>query len=214
MKRLAAGRAVAVLCGAVVAFHGSALTGAPVAAEETSASGNDGRPITEEQAKLEDAEWYASQFGISVEEALQRTDALAAREPVLEQAVATAGDRYAGTWLDHQPDLRQVFLVTGDDVPAELQRIAASSPIPFDVVTGAAHSWTDLRAAQDRIIETVRNEYPWTSLGLDLRNNAVSIRTAEPLSSEGQDAFREAAKVRVTFGEGQPLRLMHTRGGR
>ena len=98
--------------------------------------GPDGGPTLDElegpgapdpsMALRDSAAIYADDHGVSIEEAMRRLRLQGDLEDALAEIERTLGDRVAGTWIEHDPELRGVVRVTGDAADA---RGAAESVI-------------------------------------------------------------------------------------
>jgi hypothetical protein len=135
--------------------------------------------LTAEEALRRDAETYAEEFGISLEEAMRRLELQSGAGDFGNQLELAAGERYAGHWIEHEPDYRLILALSGDEAaPADLLALAASGPISVTVTVGS-HSFASLRAAQDAL-----SPVPPAVAGtyVDVRRNAVVVMWAAQLS--------------------------------
>jgi hypothetical protein len=126
---LAAGvAAVAAFCVAAILLAGSGAreVARDAGSEEggqRSAVGRDhaGEPggftvLTEEEALVQDARWYAKDLDVSVEEAIRRLEMQDDTLPTdLERELKeTESDAFAGLWLRHKPDYGITVATAGD----------------------------------------------------------------------------------------------------
>lgn len=112
-----------------------------------------------DEALEQDAEQYARELGIPIEQAKEQLRQQAASPIITQQLRAVAPDRLAGTWVEHQPRFRIVAWFTGPDQGLdEAHRIATESAIPVEIRTGALHTVQDLAAVLMRAVATVDDE--------------------------------------------------------
>ncbi|MCM3681034.1 S1 family peptidase [Sphingomonas paucimobilis] len=75
-------------------------------------------------------EYLAQQYGISAAEAAERVDALRDVQQIVDVAVASDPDGFAGLWVEHTPTFKIIVAFTGQDerkafldqIPAKLRR--------------------------------------------------------------------------------------------
>jgi hypothetical protein len=157
---------------------------------------------TRTQALTQDAAIYASQFGVSQDEALRRLraqqDSVAATDAIAREFA----DRLAGISIDHSPDYRIVVLLTGTEPVAD--RTAAGVPIVFR--TGAKATHGQAVAAMRRHLIDLRDELPGArGAGYDQRTGEVVllVRPADA-ARFGVDAIRARAEAL----SGVPVRVV------
>ena len=103
-----------------------------------SAAAAEPRVQTGDEALAEDASQYATQFGVTPEEALRR---LKGQRDSVAETVAIAREfeaRLAGISIEHSPQYRIVVLLTGDEPVAD--RVAGGVPIVFRTGARATHA--------------------------------------------------------------------------
>jgi hypothetical protein len=170
--------------------------------------------VSLEEAIRADASWYAAEFDVSVAEAERRFNKREALRKLQIAISDVAGDRYAGSWLEHIPAYEAVVYVTGDTPLLGVDSLLADPAADeFAVRYGASFSWQDLRAGLDRLHPLV-TDYPGASAGMDLRANTLVFRVPAPLPTTSKDAIAARAGVPVRFDAGAAVRNDHTWGGR
>lgn len=127
------------------------------------------------EALLRDAKTYAAQYGVSVEEAIQRLslqkDIGAANSRLLSQEE----DTFAGIWIQHTPEFR-VFVRfkngPGDNARSYLQNSPFGSLITFQA---AEASLQELRAEQALVTDLLKSsEIPFMT-GIDTSEGKVNL---------------------------------------
>ncbi len=129
-------------------------------------------------------ESYARDYSMSVEEAGRRLGRIALLQEVMGSIRVLEGSRLAGWGIDHGEDFGAwVWLAGNADPGVEAQRIAAAHD-DVEIRTGAAHTYEELRAAQDRIDPTQVTDDPEVSskiaeivvyTSVDVATNSVEI---------------------------------------
>lgn len=125
--------------------------GAPPAAKPTAPQV---QSSAADEAMRQDAAAYAKEFGVAPDEAARRIRVRADQDEAIERLRAADRERFAGLWIEHQPQFRIVVRLKGD-APAEqeLAERAKGMAIPVTFVTGA-------KATEDEVLTKMR-----TSLG-------------------------------------------------
>lgn len=111
----------------------------------------DTEPLNGDEARAADADWYAEEFGVSHEEALRRLIAQETLDPFVEAAQQIAGDRFAGAWIEHEPEWRQVIALTGDGSIPAIDLLIANAPAEIEISFGARWSYADLLSGVQRL---------------------------------------------------------------
>lgn len=156
--------------------------------------------------ELQDARSYADEFGVSEEEALRRLRAQEQVSHVTDLLRRATQHRFAGLWIEHQPEFRLIVRLVGDKpVPPGLINAVRRSPIPVFFRTGAA-------ATQVKVLEKVRSSVPWLLTELpDMAGTDMDVRTGEVvLTVYAVGAAREAAKAKgpkLAQQLGHPVRI-------
>jgi hypothetical protein len=160
---------------------------------------------TREEALAEDAIQYASQFGVTPDEAVRRLKAQQDSVAATDAIARELADRLAGISIEHRPDYRIVVLLTGPEPVAD--RTAAGVPVLFK--TGAKATHAEAVAAMRRHLIDFRSELPGTrGAGYDQRTGEVVLLvTPADATKLGVDAIRARAEqisgvpVRVVINE-------------
>lgn len=101
--------------------------------------------MTADEAVAQDARAYADQFKVTIDEAKRRIRAQEQQGEVIGRLRAANRGRFAGLWIEHQPEFRLVVRLKGDaPAPPEFTSAGANSPIPVTFVTGAAATETEV----------------------------------------------------------------------
>lgn len=128
-----------------------------------------------------DAESYAADYGVPLEEAIRR---LELQQTIGElNATLTANERgtFAGLWIQHTPDYRVVVRFTRDGARTS-QAYVESSPLSGLVeVRGARLTLAELRAAQEQAMRWIRDQGIPAESGIDLSENRVELYVTEPV---------------------------------
>ena len=127
---------------------------------------------------MSDADFYAAEFGVSVEEAQRRFSIMDAAEHELELLAGMAKARLAGTWFEHSPSFRIVVSLTGKDPDAAIDEAVAKSHLPIHVLYGAERTLDDLRSELDAIEPSLESTIPGAYSYVDVRTNSVVIGAA------------------------------------
>ncbi|HEY7006081.1 MAG TPA: hypothetical protein VH392_06305 [Sphingomicrobium sp.] len=173
---------------------------------------------TRTDALAEDAELYAGQFRVTVDEAIRRLKAQQRSAAATEAIAREFGGRLAGISIEHGPDYRIVVLLTGSEAVED--RTAAGVPIVFR--TGAKATRAEAIAAMRRHLIDFRNELPGArGAGYDQRTGEVVLLvTPADAASFGIDAIRSRAEqlsgvpVRVAVNELIESNMSVVGGGR
>jgi hypothetical protein len=155
-----------------------------------------------DEALAEDASHYATQFGVTQDEALRR---LKGQQDSVAETVAIAREfesRLAGLSIEHDPQYRIIVLLTGT-VPVP-DRVAAGVPIAFR--TGARATHAEAVIAMRRHLIDLRSELPGArGAGYDQRTGEVVLLVrSEDARRFGLDAIR----ARAEQVGGVPVRVM------
>lgn len=191
------------------------LVAAPLntSAASTTDEGEPAPAISLEEAVAEDAAAYAMEFGVSVPEAIQRLRAQQELGRILAAVGALAPTRFAGSWIQHEPDYRGVIRFTGSVEPRGLSELIVDSPLPIDVLLEAPRSQTELLAALERLSARGDPDLAMMGMEVDVVSSSITLLGPTPLSDEKTDFLAQVAEapvvVRVVPGE----TLLHTYGG-
>jgi len=169
-----------------------------------------GPPVSD--GLLRDAEAYAEDQGISLDEAIRQ---LRLQDPVGElNAVLQEreGDVFGGLWIQHEPEYRVIVLVTGDEERIR-RRYVAGGPLEGEVeVQQAEATLEELEAAQAATMRTLGEVGSRANSGIKVQENCVSVFVANPealqekLDAAGA-ALPEPVCIEVTgpYAEAPPL---------
>jgi hypothetical protein len=169
----------------------------------TSAAAAVAQPVeTRSEALAEDAEQYAGQFRVTLDEALRRLKAQQRSAAATEAIAREFADRLAGISIEHGPEYRIVVLLTGSQPVGD--RTAAGVPVVFR--TGAKATHAQAVAAMRRHLIDFRNELPGArGAGYDQRTGEVVLLiTPADAASFGLDAIRSRAEEL----SGVPIRVV------
>jgi hypothetical protein len=151
-------------CGSISGL-GTSARGAPQGSPESLTSAI----ASPEPSVFPEIVMYAERYGISLEEAIRRTTIMLEFDSVpLRKAV---GNRWAGGWMEHEPEFRYVIRLTGSGWE-EFLPLAAQMPLPIHFIDGATHRESELLAAMDEIQDRLQAEdiemsmYPDTHTGM------------------------------------------------
>jgi hypothetical protein len=173
---------------------------------------------TQREALADDAEQYAAQFGVTLDEALRRLEAQQASVAATDAIAREFADRLAGISIEHSPQYQIVVLLTGSEPIAD--RTAAGVPIVFR--TGAKATHAEALAAMRRHLIDLRTDLPNArGAGYDQRTGEVVLLvTPDDAKRFGVDAIRARAEqvggvpVRVVVNELNESNMSVDGGGR
>lgn len=174
--------AAALLCGCGVAESGApavspATTALPPATPAPS-------PTVESDPLRQDAAVFATQIGISVEDAVQRLsqqEAIGALGERLEQQEAAT---FAGLWIQQTPRYRVVVAFTRDGEQT-ITRYVADTPLAELIeVRAASVTLADLQAEQRALHDLLtRLGMPFSS-GIDVQDNQITLYVTDQAQFE------------------------------
>lgn len=181
------------------------------------ASAGLGTETGQEPGLNEDSELYAAEYGVSVEEAHRRLSLQSELSVIIDRLEAAAGGRFAGAWIEHQPEYRIVVRVTGS-ADSALRSASVTSPVPVEVRSDAAASMSDLLADQDRIHEALGELSPGATSEVDLRHGELLVHlpllTTETARAALVTELDRVADVPVRAEIEATPDLDHTYGGK
>ncbi|MBV8685913.1 MAG: hypothetical protein JOZ90_00405 [Alphaproteobacteria bacterium] len=160
---------------------------------------------THEEALAQDAAEYAVRYDVPADEAARRLRAQAAAGPAVARLAERYRSRLAGIFVEHRPDYRITFLLTGDR-PVRARAIAAGGEkVPVAFRTGAAATRAQVVAAIRERGQAIRAAVRGTrGMGADPRTGALVVM----LSDEDADRIDLAdARARIEAIAGVPARL-------
>ena len=138
------------------------------------------------------AESYARDYSVSVGEAGRRLGRIASLQAAMGSIRVLEGSRVAGWGIDHGEDFVAWVWLAGDADPGvEAARVAAGHD-DVEIRIGAAYTYEELRAAQDRIDPALITDDPETSskiaaivvyTGINMAANSVTVGIDSDLGS-------------------------------
>ena len=151
----------------------------------------------------EDAQSYADDFGVSLEEARDRL-ALQGVGDLHGAGMAAAPELWAGSWLEHEPEFGYVLFYKGEEPDvAHVQAAVADCSIPIIVRSGATISELELLAGMERLTASGRLEPPMPALSMypDVRSGAIVLGGPIDPGPEVLARIEELAGVPVRYVE-------------
>jgi hypothetical protein len=169
-----------------------------------------------EEARRSDAAPYAEQLGISVDEAVRRLERQDALFETIFAAERLVPDRFAGGWIEHEPEQSIVVRFTGGDSGLEAATaLLHGAGVPVKVDTSALHTVDELEAGRDQITQTIYKDHPDTGFYPDVKTGSVRLLGPTKIGPDELQALSALAGVpvtaRTTSGPAEPG---HTYGGR
>lgn len=133
-----------------------------------------------------DAEAYAADHGVTVEEAARR---LALQDPIgvlHEQLAAHEANTFGGLYIEHEPEHKVVVLFTRNG-ERTLRRYVRGGPLEHVVdVRRAKVPLAELEAAQATTMALLQEIGSGATTGIDVRENCVSLYVADLEAFEAQ----------------------------
>ncbi|HYW09048.1 MAG TPA: S1 family peptidase [Longimicrobium sp.] len=176
---------------------------------------------TLQESLEQDARSYAAEYNVSIGEAVRRLRVQEQQGETVARLREANPGRFAGLWLEHQPEFRLVVRLAGN-APAgpEFRSVAAGSPTPVAFVTGAA-------TTEAQVLDRIQKSGPrfravfqgLAGTDHDVRNGDIVLSVHEKGASGQSVRARSAAltrqvghPVRVQLLD-TPLRRQDVRGG-
>lgn len=133
---------------------------------------------------VQDAQVYASDQGISLEEAVRRLQIIRAEPDLEAKLIANEGKTFAGLWVQHQPAFRIVVQFTRNGEQT-IQPYIKNGPWAAIVeVRHVPHSFAKLRADQDRAVRTIRGLGLKVGADIDLVHSRVKVSVPDRMQLE------------------------------
>jgi hypothetical protein len=143
---------------------------------------------------------YAEEYGISIEETLRRMQIMEEFDSIpLREAV---GNRWAGGWMEHEPEFRYVVRLTGEGWE-EFLAVAAEMPLPIHFIDGAAHRESELLAAMDEIQDRLIAEGIDMSMYPDTHTGTIVLEGPQDPGAQLLDELEALTGVPVRYEYGQ-----------
>jgi len=144
----------------------------------------------DENPLVRDAQVYASDQGISLDEAIRR---LQLQRPIGElnaQLIANERDTFAGLWIQHDPEYRVIVQFTRDS-EATIQPYIDNGPLADIVeVRTARVSLAQLEIAQSLVMKAIHDLGVTVNSGINVFENSVELYVIE--RSQLEAALQEA----------------------
>lgn len=141
-------------------------------------------PMTAAEDVARDSVGYAESHGVTQEEAARQGRLEVEMGPSTRALREALPSRFAGIWLEHEPEHRVVAWYTGSEEGLEAVReIAASAPMTVFIKTGAAHTLAELLDAATRAGAQLAS-----GGGIDETTNMARIELDPDSPYAGQDA--------------------------
>jgi hypothetical protein len=153
------------------------------------------------EALADDATQYASQFGVTPDEALRRLRAQQASVAATDAIRTEFADRLAGISIEHAPEYRIVVLLTGSEPVAE--RTAADLPVVFKTGARATHAQA-IMALRKHLIDLHADLPNARGAGYDQRTGEVVLLVT---SADADRYGVEAIRTRAEQVSGVPVRV-------
>ncbi len=175
----------------------------------------DAAVLNAEEALRVDAETYSEQFGVSIDEALNRL----ALQPIAGEAAQSletlVPDRLAGAWLEHEPTFKLVVRFVGEDVGLDdAKATVAASDVPVEYQFGAERTLAELDEGEDALALVVAKTYPAMSMYIDFRAGVVTLRGPTPIDEATLAKLADAAGVPVAAELADEVVTLAGYGGR
>lgn len=167
------------------------------------------------------AELYTRAVDVDIAEARRRLASQDDLNTALGELRALAGDQFAGSWIQHEPDYRGVVRLTGPVADrAAFDAVVAAAPVPIDLRTDAPLSHAELEVEQARVQEELLQTLPGATTGIHEQSGSINVyvpvtsRARRQSSQEAMPEVRAAtdAPIRVHYDQGE-FELQHDYGG-
>jgi hypothetical protein len=171
------------------------------------------RPARQQAAPgdVDAAELYTRAVDVDIAEARRRLANQDDLNTALGELRALAGDRFAGAWIEHEPDYRGVVRLSGPvGDQAALDAVVAAAPVPIDVRTDAPLSLAGLQAEQTRVQEDLRLTLPGATTGIHEQTGSINVYAPAENQAERDEGAAAVGEVRETTDA--PVRVRYQRG--
>jgi hypothetical protein len=153
-----------------------------VEAEPNMGNGEVSPAEDEEDAIRIDAEMYAADQGVSVDEAVRRFELMNDAGPLQAAIVENEADTYAGSWIQHQPEYRFIFAFTENGEEIIKKYVTEDSPLAglielrtFEV------SYKELREAQEETMQLLKDldlDF-FCATGTNIKENTAEVYVSD-----------------------------------
>jgi hypothetical protein len=126
-------------------------------------------------ALLHDAQAYADDYGIDVEEAIQRLNMQEAIGELGARLGSEERDTFAGLWVEHEPLYRVVIAFTRDGEATLAPYVTGSSLADIVEVRTAAVTYEELQAIQSETNQLLEPLSMSFSSGINIQENLVEL---------------------------------------
>lgn len=195
-----------------------------VASAQEEVPPHEGPPVriqTPAEALQQDARYYAAQFNVGMDEAVRRIRAQEQVGDVVARLREVNEGRFAGLWIEHQPEFRLVVRLAGDaPPPPDFRAAATGSPIPVVFVTGATATKSQVLAKIQASLPRFKAALPGLmATDMDVKTGDIVLlvyatgAAAEAARAKGAELSDQVDHpVRIEILDA-PEQLAHTRGG-
>ena len=137
----------------------------------------------EEDAIRRDAEMYAADQGVSVDEAVRRFELMDDAGPLKAAIVENEADTYAGSWIQHQPEYRFVFAFTENGEEIIRKYVEEDSPLAEKIkILTFKYSFQELQEIQKDITADMKNLGIYPDSGINMKNNCVYFSVTDKVA--------------------------------
>jgi len=172
--------------------------------------------LNENAAEEADAEMYAADMGVDLEEAIRRLKLQADIGRLNADLLEKEPEAYGGLWIQHRPDYRVVALFTRDGETI-LRRYAQETPLASLVeVRSADATYMELERIRAEVDQTVDGWHIDHGTAVDVRENRVELYVVETerlADAMEQHEFHFPENVEVHHVEWLPEEVMEIHGG-
>ena len=137
-------------------------------------TGDDSNPINTDALGM-DARAYASDYGVTVEEARRRLTLQGSVGILQEDLVDSESDTFGGLWIQHEPEFRIVARFTEDGESTVRPYVTDEALSGLVDVQSADSTLDDLEAAQDEAMTTVDGLGVQAESEIDVIGNRVKL---------------------------------------
>ncbi len=131
---------------------------------------------------LQDAQFYADEMGVSLEEALARLDTQSedAISQLNNQLQANEADTFAGLWLQHEPEYRVVVAFTRDGAETIAKYVTEGSELAQLIeLRSAQYSYAQLLADQQTVLQILDGTQMLVGVAILVQENVVELAVTD-----------------------------------